>query len=113
MVDNFLKIILLVEDDAIIALEETFTLEKNGYTVVSVCSGEEAVEIVVNSQNIDLVLMDINLGDGMDGIEAARLILKEKEIPLIFLSSHMDKEIVEKTECVHHTDISPRTPVKL
>jgi CheY-like chemotaxis protein len=40
--------------------------------------------------------MDINLGEGIDGTECAELILKERDIPLVFLSSHTEPEIVRK-----------------
>ena len=42
--------------------------------------------------------MDIDLGKGMDGTEAAEIILKDKDIPVVFLSSHTEPEVVEKTE---------------
>ncbi len=42
--------------------------------------------------------MDINLGAGMDGTEAAALILKERDLPVVFLSSHMEPEVVDRTE---------------
>jgi PAS domain S-box-containing protein len=42
--------------------------------------------------------MDIDLGSGMDGTETARLILKINDTPILFLSSHMEPEIVERTE---------------
>ncbi|MGE8720769.1 PAS domain-containing protein [Leptospira terpstrae] len=44
---------------------------------------------------IGIILMDINSGHGM---EAAKIILKQKDIPLIFVSSNTNKEIVTKTE---------------
>ncbi len=94
------KTILLVEDEALIAMAEKMTLQKHGYTVVTALSGEKAVEKFSQPGAIDLILMDINLGDGMDGIEAARLILREREIPLVFLSSHTEPEVVRKTEAV-------------
>ena len=47
---------------------------------------------------IDLILMDINLGKGMDGTEAAAIILRQRDLPVVFLSSHMEPEIVAKTE---------------
>lgn len=41
--------------------------------------------------------MDIDLGDGkMDGTEAAEMILNEYELPIVFLTSHAEKEMVEK-----------------
>ena len=53
---------------------------------------------MANDDSIDLVLMDINLGSGIDGTEAAEIILKSRDLPLIFLSSHREPEIVEKSE---------------
>jgi len=92
------KTILLVEDEALIAMSEKTALEQYGYTVMIVNSGEKAIEAVKVTNEMDLILMDINLGPGIDGTRAAELILKDNEIPLLFLSSHSDREIVEKTE---------------
>lgn len=96
------KTILLVEDDAIIALIEIKWLAKEGFEVIHVLSGEAAIETVEsNPSKIDLILMDIDLGRGnMYGTEAAEIILKDHDIPLLFLSSHTEKEIVEKTETI-------------
>jgi len=92
------KTILLVEDEASIALSEEITLGRHGYKVISAFSGEEAVETFSKSTEIDLVLMDIDLGTGMDGARAAEIILKQREIPLIFLSAHSERDFVAKTE---------------
>ncbi|MDC7227967.1 MAG: PocR ligand-binding domain-containing protein [Spirochaetales bacterium] len=92
------KTILLVEDDSIISLEESMLLERSGYRVVSASNGEEAVEIFSDDVAIDLILMDINLGEGMDGFEAAGMILAENDVPLVFLSSHTAADVIEKTE---------------
>jgi PAS domain S-box-containing protein len=92
------KTILLVEDEALIAMEEKMTLEKYGYRVITKYSGENAVEYVENNSEIDLILMDIDLGSGMDGTEAAEKILGMYDLPLVFLSSHTEREVVEKTE---------------
>jgi len=77
------KVILLVEDEAIVAMSEAMTLEKYGYKVITVNSGEEAIETVFKTQKIDLVLMDINLGEGIDGPHAAEAILENRDIPLM------------------------------
>jgi len=92
------KTILLVEDEAIIAMAKEMTLKRHGYKVISVFSGEQAVETFTKSTEIDLVLMDIDLGAGMDGTQAAELILKHREVPLIFLSAHSEHEVLAKTE---------------
>jgi PAS domain S-box-containing protein len=90
--------ILLVEDEAIIALSEKVTLERHGYSVTTARSGREAIETARGDAQIDLVLMDIDLGSGMDGTEAAQAILSDREIPVVFLSSHTEPEVVDRTE---------------
>lgn len=93
------KSILLVEDEVLIAMTEKIELENRGYVVTHVTTGEDAVEFVAKSNaQLDLVLMDIDLGSGIDGTQAAQTILNTKDIPIVFLSSHTEKEIVEKTE---------------
>ncbi len=92
------KTLLLVEDEASIALAKQIELEKYGYNVLTVNTGEKAVAIAKENHEIDLILMDINLGSGIDGTEAAEIILKDQGIPVVFLSSHTNTETVEKTE---------------
>jgi PAS domain S-box-containing protein len=92
------KMILLVEDEAITAMVEKTTLEKYGYRVQVAHSGEEAIAAVGAASGIDLILMDINLGAGIDGTEAAAIILEEHDLPVVFLSSHTEPEVVAKTE---------------
>jgi len=90
--------ILLVEDEAIIAIGEKRTLEKYGYDVVLASSGEEALALMATATGVSLVLMDIDLGPGMDGTVTAQKILEGYDVPLIFLSSHVERKIVDKTE---------------
>lgn len=94
------KTLLLVEDETLIGLAETRTLAKEGYAVIHVLSGEEAVAVMNGGKgsSIDLILMDINLGDGIDGTEAAREILQRHDIPIVFLSAHTDDITIRKTE---------------
>ena len=59
----------------------------------------EAIRMASEARGgIDLILMDIDLGPGMDGTEAAREILTRHDIPVVFLSSHTEQEVVNKTE---------------
>ncbi len=98
MAGNDKKTILLVEDEIINAMLVKDSLEKYGYTVIHAITGEQTIEIFRNNNEIDLILMDIDLGKGLDGTEAADIILKEHDIPVVFLSSHTEPEVVEKTE---------------
>ena len=92
------KTILLVEDDAIIAAAAAAKLKKFGYRPVTAYSGEEAVQYTLENPEISLVLMDIDLGDGMDGTSAACKILDFKNLPIVFLTSHSEKEYVDKVK---------------
>jgi two-component system, sensor histidine kinase PdtaS len=90
--------VLLVEDEAIIALNETRILKAAGYEVYVAHSGEEALALVGSGTLVDLVLMDIDLGRGMDGTTCAQAILATRELPVVFLSSHGEREVVEKVK---------------
>ena len=90
--------ILLVEDQSLIAQHQKINLEKIGYSVEIAYSNEEAVLKVKNGPEFDIALMDIDLGNGPDGAETAREILNVYDLPIIFLSNHVEKEVVEKTE---------------
>lgn len=92
------KTILLVENELLIAQMEKNILEEHGYNVITAYSGVEALSLFESKDSIDLVLMDIDLGEGMDGTLTARKILEKKEIPLIFISSYTDYQTVKKTE---------------
>lgn len=93
------KSILLVDDDAALLKTQKKQLEILGYNVSSASNGRAAIEIVsARKEPIDLILMDIELGAGLDGTAAAQEILKDHDIPVIFLSAHNTKEIVAKTE---------------
>jgi PAS domain S-box len=91
------KNILLVEDEAIVALAEKRSIEGFGYKVLVASTGEEAVETALRPElRVNLVLMDIDLGAGIDGTQAARRILASRNLPIVFLTSHSERERVEK-----------------
>lgn len=90
------KTILLVEDDVIISMLEVKTISSFGYNVVAAFNGAKAVEKALAEDSISLVLMDIDLGEGIDGTEAARMILSKRNIPIVFLTSHSEKVLVDK-----------------
>ncbi len=90
------RTILLVEDDVLIAMNESQRLRSFGYHVLTANNGEKAIDMVGSSTTIDLILMDIDLGAGISGPEAAQLILGKKTLPIVFLTSHNEKEMVEK-----------------
>lgn len=92
------KKILLVEDEIIIAMNEANLLMENGYDVIMATSGKKAIEKIGNTPDISLILMDIDLGKGIDGTETAKIILEYKNIPIVFLTSHVEKEVISKVK---------------
>jgi PAS domain S-box-containing protein len=96
--NSTVKKILLVDDEAINALMIQSFLEKYGYKVQTVNEGKKAVELFGTENDIDLILMDIDLGRGIDGTETAEKILSKHDIPIVFLSAHTEPEVVSKTE---------------
>ncbi|WP_020614312.1 response regulator [Sediminispirochaeta bajacaliforniensis] len=88
--------ILLVEDEALIAMAESHMLEKQGFRVKTVLNGTDAIREGLKNE-IDLILMDIDLGrNRMDGTEASKKILEQRDVPIIFLTSHSEKEYVSR-----------------
>ncbi len=89
------KKLLLVEDEAIISMVTAKMLKGRGYEVITVNNGKKAVETAGKDSSIDLILMDIDLGSGINGPEAARQILLNNNIPIVFLTSHSEQSVVE------------------
>ena len=84
--------ILVVEDEAVVAMDIQTKLENLGYSVIaSIRSGEEAVQIACEMRP-DLILMDIHLQGAMDGISAAACIQASSPIPVAYMTAHGDQE---------------------
>lgn len=84
------KRILIVDDDANIRQVASFAVQKAGYQVVCGQDGRQALAMFRQEQP-DLIVLDIKMPE-MDGTDVCRVIRKESDIPIIFLSS-MDDEI--------------------
>jgi len=90
--------ILIVDDDRTTGKVIELQLNKMGYSVVGVArSGAEAVASA-SGRKPDLVLMDINLGHGMDGIDAAEAIAREHNIPVVFVTAYADELTLERAK---------------
>ena len=77
--------ILIVEDEAITALDLKYSLEDLGYEIIdTVDTGQDAIDVAAEKVP-DVVLMDIKLKGDMEGIEAAEVI-SELRIPVIYLN---------------------------
>lgn len=88
--------ILIVEDEAIIALDLERRLEDLGYEVcANVATGQAALGCL-DAQKPDLILMDIVLKSGMDGVEAAEKIRAIMDVPVVFMTGAADEERIHR-----------------
>ncbi|MFT4632666.1 MAG: diguanylate cyclase (GGDEF)-like protein/PAS domain S-box-containing protein [Candidatus Azotimanducaceae bacterium] len=92
------KTLLLVEDEVLVARDITARLTRMGYEVIgSATRGLEAVEKAL-SLRPDLILMDINLKDEMDGVEAAIRIRHQYDVPVIFCTAYSNDATLERAK---------------
>ena len=86
------KRILLVDDEPLIIKGLRFTLEQEGYEILTASDGEEALE-VFHSEPVDLVLLDVMLPK-LDGIQVCQRIRETSNVPILMLTAKgedMDK----------------------
>ena len=90
--------ILVVEDDAVSALDIESKLTEFGYQVAAICAtGEDAVQQALKLHP-DLILMDIYLKGKMDGIEAAQKIRAHESVAVIYLTDASDEAIFQRAK---------------
>ena len=90
--------ILIVEDEAIVAMEIETTLRKLGYRIAGKTrNGDEALDLLA-ARSIDLALLDINLRGSRDGIDLAGLIRRQYDFPFVFLTAYSDRETLERVK---------------
>ena len=97
MNDNKTRI-LIVEDEKIIGLDIKNNLEHAGYEIIQIVNtGESAIDLAGELRPA-LVLMDIMLGGGISGIEAADSIRRKYNIPVVYLTALSDEETLHKAK---------------
>lgn len=90
--------ILIVEDEGILAMELSDSLEADGYFVVGIANnGRKALDLC-QRQRVDLLLCDITIKGDWDGIETVRHITAERPIPVIYLTALTDRETLERAK---------------
>jgi CheY-like chemotaxis protein len=88
--------LLIVEDEIILAMGLRTRLTDLGYSVVSIADTGAAAITAAEQHQPDLILMDIRLYGGMDGIAAALEIRRHHDIPVIFMSAYADEETQQR-----------------
>lgn len=80
--------ILIIEDEAIVAMELRFVLEDLGYQVVGTAAEARTAREIVREEDIDLALVDIHLSDGPTGVELGRELGQEKGVTVLFMTAN-------------------------
>jgi DNA-binding NarL/FixJ family response regulator len=94
--------VLIVEDDAMIAWDMSLSLEAAGFEVCGIVSNGTAALERANAAGPDVVLMDVNLKEGMDGIETARAIRERRAgTPIIFVTGFGDPETSARIRAIN------------
>src|SRR5262249_45787181 len=92
--------ILVVEDEAVVALDVQGRLRRLGYQVVGTAASYDSALARATELRPDLVLMDISLRDGPDGIAAAERLRTELAVPVVFLTAFADTDTLERAKRV-------------
>jgi len=90
--------ILVVEDEALIADHISFSLEEEGYEVVGIADTVEDAITLVETNQPNLVLLDINLNGNLDGIDLAGVLNNKYKIPFVYLTSNTDEKTLERVK---------------
>lgn len=87
--------LLIVEDEALIAMSFEMALSMYGYQCRVVATGEDALA-AVHAQVPDAVVMDIHLAGTIDGIECAKTMRLTHHFPIVFITGYNAQELKQR-----------------
>ena len=88
--------ILIVEDEALIAMHIKSILEEIDYEITDNVGSVEAAIEAIKKETPNLVLLDINLNKAKDGVDLGHYLLEKGNIPFIYLTSYADKITLDR-----------------
>jgi CheY-like chemotaxis protein len=107
--------VLIVEDESIVALDLQLLILSLGYEVADIVdTGRDAIT-QAHLLKPDLIMMDIILQDEMDGLDAARIITAQLDIPILFVSALFDDRTLERVKNIPNAGfiVKPYSEIKL
>ena len=90
--------IMIIEDEAIVAMDLESRLKKMGYQVAGIYGNSDKAINYLKVHTPDLVLCDINIDGAHDGIDVANYIRSKKAIPIIFVTALSDRPTLERAK---------------
>lgn len=91
--------VLIVEDDTLVGMGLKAQLEKMGHQVVGQAANPAEAASLFQSEQPELVLLDIRLKGG-DGIQLAEELLRQRRCPMIIVSAYSDSELIDRASAV-------------
>jgi len=95
--------ILILEDEALIALRIKQLLEKNSLCVIGIAQDSTQALHLIQEHKVDLILADITIKGDLNGIQTVKLIQESFNIPAIFLTSHQEEKFLKEASKVNFT----------
>src|SRR6476659_8318993 len=83
-------VVLVVEDDVFVRMDLAAELSAAGWSVLEASTGRQALDVCQSGQRVDLLVTDINLGNGMTGWDVARVFWLRESTPVIYMSANPD-----------------------
>ncbi|QDH72590.1 response regulator [Brevundimonas sp. M20] len=80
--------ILIIEDEALVAMELRFVLEDLGHEVIGTAADARSARDLVRETDVDLALVDIHLSDGPTGVELGRELAQEMGVTVLFMTAN-------------------------
>jgi DNA-binding response OmpR family regulator len=87
---------LIVEDEFLIALDLEETMFKIGFDVCALAASASKARSLAMRELPDVVLVDVCLEGGREGIEIARWLREVCQVPVVFVTAHSDEETIER-----------------
>ena len=87
---------LIVEDEFLIALDLEETMFKIGFDVCALAASASKARSLAMREQPDVVLVDVCLEGGREGIEIARWLREVCHVPVVFVTAHSDEETIER-----------------
>jgi DNA-binding response OmpR family regulator len=87
---------LIVEDEFLIALDLEETMFKIGFDVCALAASASKARSLAMREQPDVVLVDVCLEGGREGIEIARWLREVCQVPVVFVTAHSDEETIER-----------------
>jgi DNA-binding NarL/FixJ family response regulator len=87
---------LIVEDETLFAMSLAVDMQALGFATCDLAANRQDAFLKAMEDQPDIVLMDVNLEGGREGIEAARWLCEVCDIPVVFVTAYTDRETVER-----------------